>query len=290
MKLLPGLILTLLASTFMIHCAEDETSSEESPVEESPSGETQAVFTSANSVAFDDIIPDVVAFGTVTGDREAGAHGTFVRIPPGQATPLHTHGAAYSAVVIQGNFENPIPGEVASDVVLTAGSYYHIPAGAEHITRCAQDSPVDCMSFFYQDVSFDFAVVESPEENPSGNAQAVFTPAESVVFDDIIPGVVAFGTVMGDREAGAHGTFVRIPPGQATPLHIHGASYQAVVIQGNFENPIPGNSSSDVVLTAGSYYSVPAGAEHITRCAQVSPVDCMSFFYQEVSFDFEPTE
>ena len=119
---------------------------------------SKAVFTPADKVVFEDIIPSTVAFGTVTGDRESGAHGTFVRIPPGKATPLHTHGAAYDAVIIQGNFENPIEGESASNVVLTAGSYYHVPAGAKHITRCAADSPVDCISYFYQNVPFDFAV------------------------------------------------------------------------------------------------------------------------------------
>lgn len=117
-------------------------------------------FVAAADVVFEDIIPGVVAFATMDGDRNTGPHGTFVRIPAGQATPLHTHGSAYSAVIIQGNFENPIEGDDASNVVLTAGSFYHVPAGAKHVTRCAADSPVDCMSFFYQDVPFDFAVAE----------------------------------------------------------------------------------------------------------------------------------
>ncbi len=264
---------------------------EQTPVdpEPTPVPPSEAVFTAANEVVFDDIIPDVVAFGTVAGDREAGAHGTFVRIPPGQATPLHTHGAAYNAVVLQGNFENPIPGEAASDVVLTTGSFYSVPAGAEHVTQCAPDSPVDCLSFFYQAVPFDFAPVETPAEDPMAPG-AVFITASSVTFDDIIPGVVAFGTVAGDREAGAHGTFVRIPPGEATPLHTHGASYDAVILDGNVENPIPGDAASDVILTRGSYYFVPAGAEHITRCAANSPTDCLTFFYQDVAFDFAPVQ
>ncbi|MGI9504912.1 MAG: DUF4437 domain-containing protein [Geminicoccaceae bacterium] len=120
----------------------------------------KGIFLSSADIAFEDIIPGTVAFATVAGDREAGAHGTFVRVPAGQATPMHTHGAAYHAVVIDGNFENPIKGDDASNVTLTRGSYYYVPAGAEHITRCADDSPVDCLTFFYQDVPFDFAVAE----------------------------------------------------------------------------------------------------------------------------------
>jgi len=120
--------------------------------------------------------------------------------------------------------------------------------------------------------------------------KAKFIAADQVDFQDIIPGVVAFGTVTGNRESGSHGTFVRIPPGQATPPHTHGAAYEAVVIQGRFENPIKNNDASNVTLTAGSFYSVPADAEHITRCAADSPVDCITFFFQDVPFDFTPSK
>lgn len=118
------------------------------------------IFTPASKVNFEDIIPGTVAFGTVAGNRAEGAHGTFVRIPPGQATPLHTHVAAYHAVVIEGKFENPIDGDESSNVTLGKGSYYYVPAGAKHVTRCAADSPVDCLTYFHQDVPFDFAPVE----------------------------------------------------------------------------------------------------------------------------------
>ena len=120
--------------------------------------------------------------------------------------------------------------------------------------------------------------------------QGKFIVADQVEFQDIIPGVVAFGTVSGNRESGSHGTFVRIPPGQATPLHSHGAAYEAVVIQGRLENPIEGNESSNVTLTSGSFYSVPAGARHITRCAADSPVACITYFFQNVPFDFTLAE
>jgi len=118
------------------------------------------VFTAAKDVQFEDIIPDVVSFATVNGDRAKGSHGTFVRIPPGKATPPHTHGAEYHAVIIQGEMENPITGVEESNVTLSAGSYYFVPANAVHVTRCADSSPVDCVSYFYQDVPFDFSVTE----------------------------------------------------------------------------------------------------------------------------------
>jgi len=144
MKSTPILVLALLLSLFLAQSASAE----------------QPVFTPADAVSYDDIIPGVVQFGTVAGDRATGAHGTFVRIPPGKATPPHTHAAAYHAVIIQGVLENPVAGDATSQVQLTAGSYYYVPAGSEHITRCAADSAVDCISYFYQAVPFDFAVVE----------------------------------------------------------------------------------------------------------------------------------
>jgi len=118
------------------------------------------IFKHASKIKFDDIIPGVVAFATVAGDREKGEHGTFVRIPAGQATPMHTHGAAYHAVVIAGIFENPIKGDDNSNEGLSAGSYYYVPKGAPHISRCAVDSPTDCITYFHQTTAFDFAVAE----------------------------------------------------------------------------------------------------------------------------------
>jgi len=118
----------------------------------------QGVFTPKKDIVFEDIIPGTVAFATVAGNREAGGHGTFVSIPAGQATPLHSHGAAYHAVVIEGNLENPVVDDNASNVVLNKGSYYYVPAGAKHITRCATDSPTACLTYFHQDKPFDFSV------------------------------------------------------------------------------------------------------------------------------------
>lgn len=124
------------------------------------SANDNSVFTPASEVQFNEIIPDVVSFATVAGDRKNGAHGTFVRVMPGQATPPHTHSAGYHAVVLEGKFENPVEGDRHSEITLTKGSYYYIPAGAKHVTRCAADSAVACLTFFYQDVPFDFTTVE----------------------------------------------------------------------------------------------------------------------------------
>jgi quercetin dioxygenase-like cupin family protein len=117
-------------------------------------------FVTQDMVKYDTIIPDAVQFGTVMGDRAKGGHGTFVIIKKGAATPNHTHSKAYSAVVIKGLLENPTEGNSMSEKGLPVGSYYHVPANAKHITRCATNSPEDCMTFFWQTSSFDFTPVK----------------------------------------------------------------------------------------------------------------------------------
>jgi quercetin dioxygenase-like cupin family protein len=113
-------------------------------------------FVTQDMIKYDTILPDAVSFGTVTGNRGKGPHGTFVVIKKGAATPMHTHSTAYSAVVIKGKVENPTTGIATSEKPLGPGSYYHVPAKAPHITRCAADSPEDCMTFFWQSTPFDF--------------------------------------------------------------------------------------------------------------------------------------
>ncbi|MCG5054353.1 MAG: DUF4437 domain-containing protein [Myxococcales bacterium] len=269
-----GIILSLLVGA----CASDESAVQKNPA---------AVFVQSKDVAFQEILPEIAEFGTVHGDRSAGAHGTFVRLKKGQGTPAHTHGAAYDGVVLAGLVENPIPGNGASVVPLGPGSYYHVPANAEHITRCAPNSASDCLTFFYQASAFDFDPSLSAAD-PAAGTTAPFRPAASVQFETILPGVAEFGTVYGDRATGRHGTFVKLTKGGATPPHLHTAAYHAVVLAGLLENPTPSGEAKPTTLPVGSYYFVPAGAEHVTRCADASPSDCLTFFYQEQAFDFVP--
>lgn len=244
-----------------------------------------AVFNLADEVKYDVIIPQVASFGTVIGDRSKGAHGTFVKITTGTGTPSHTHSHAYHAVILKGLVENPFPGIPATDVKMKPGSYYFVPAGAEHVTRCAKNSPSDCMTFFYQDAAFDFNPDTKSVDKTLGK-DAKIVESNDVKYDVIMPGIAQFGTVYGDRTKGAHGTFVKIVKGKGTPSHSHTHAYHAVILAGIVENPIPSNQSSPSQMGVGSHYYVPAGAEHITRCAKSSPTDCQTFFFQDDAFDF----
>ncbi|MCP4384697.1 MAG: hypothetical protein GY798_25340 [Hyphomicrobiales bacterium] len=71
---------------------------------------------------------------------------------------MRAHGTAHHAVIIEGVSGNPITGDKASEQPLGPGSYYFVPAQADHVSRCAESSPTDCLTYFHQATPFDFAV------------------------------------------------------------------------------------------------------------------------------------
>ena len=88
----------------------------------------------------------------------------------------------------------------------------------------------------------------------------------------------------GDFSRGAHGTFLRLSPQFASPLHTHSADYWGVVVAGVVVNGKPG--SEDIPLPVGSYFFQKAGEPHITRC--ISPNECLVFLNQNAKYDFIP--
>jgi len=90
--------------------------------------------------------------GPAYGDLAHGAHGTFIKMPAGFVSPIHTHTADYYAVVISGVGVNGLPGSV--DVPLPVGSYWFQKGGERHVTKCI--SPNECIFFLSQPAKFDY--------------------------------------------------------------------------------------------------------------------------------------
>ena len=86
------------------------------------------------------------------GDLTRGPHGTFIRMPAGFVSPIHTHTEDYWGVVISGVAANGQPG--SKDVPLPVGSYWFQKGGERHITKCI--SPNECLFFISQDGKFDY--------------------------------------------------------------------------------------------------------------------------------------
>jgi len=90
------------------------------------------------------------------GDLGHGPHGTFVKMPAGFVSKVHTHTDDYWGVVIAGVAANGKPG--STDVPLPVGSYWFQKGGESHVTKCL--SPSECIFFISQNGKFDYLADE----------------------------------------------------------------------------------------------------------------------------------
>jgi hypothetical protein len=86
------------------------------------------------------------------GDLSRAAHGTFIKMPAGFVSNVHTHTEDYYGVVISGVGVNSQGGN--NDVPLPVGSYWLQKGGEAHITKCI--SPNECIFFISQPGKFDY--------------------------------------------------------------------------------------------------------------------------------------
>lgn len=96
------------------------------------------------------------AYGNLSNSR----HGTFVKMPAGFVSDLHTHTEDYYAVVIKGVGANHAPGE--KDVALPVGSYWFQRGEEKHVTKCL--SKTECLFFIVQPGKFDYVLVPASEK------------------------------------------------------------------------------------------------------------------------------
>ena len=92
--------------------------------------------------------------GPAYGDLAHGAHGTFIKMPAGFVSKVHTHTEDYWGVVISGVAVNGTPG--SKDLALPVGSYWFQKGGEAHVTKCI--SPNECIFFINQRDKFDYVV------------------------------------------------------------------------------------------------------------------------------------
>lgn len=94
--------------------------------------------------------------GPAYGDLQHGKHGTFVRMPHGFVSPVHTHTDDYYAVVIKGVGANQAPG--GKVIPLPVGSYWFQKGEEPHVTQCL--SKTDCLFFLVQPGKFDYVAAK----------------------------------------------------------------------------------------------------------------------------------
>ena len=111
-------------------------------------------------------------------------------------------------------------------------------------------------------------------------------PAADLAWDKTEEGV-AFAPLIGDRFVEPYMAMVRLPAGLVSPPHVKTANMFGVVVSGTISHvAVEADPSQETLLPEGSFYKVPAGLAHISKC--VSETDCVTFLYQDGKFDFLP--
>jgi hypothetical protein len=121
----------------------------------------------------------------------------------------------------------------------------------------------------------------------NGVKPSISTPVTRLTYgptgvSDGVHGELQAAAAYGDLAHGAHGTFIKMPAGFVSPVHIHTEDYWGVVISGVAVNGLPG--SRDVELPVGSYWFQKGGERHVTKC--ISPNECIFFISQNGKFDY----
>jgi hypothetical protein len=124
----------------------------------------------------------------------------------------------------------------------------------------------------------------APSGKPSSNLPVTQLQFGATGVTDGVHGELQAAPAFGDLGHGAHGTFIKMPAGFVSPVHIHTEDYYAVVISGVGANGLPG--SSDVALPVGSYWFQKGGERHVTKC--LSATECIFFINQPGKFDYVP--
>jgi quercetin dioxygenase-like cupin family protein len=92
------------------------------------------------------------------GDASKGPHLTYIKFTPGQKTPVHTHSADYTGVVVSGTGRHHLPGKPETQTDLPAGSTWFMPADLPHISECMPGA--ECIFAVYQQGPNDFIEVK----------------------------------------------------------------------------------------------------------------------------------
>jgi hypothetical protein len=128
------------------------------------------------------------------------------------------------------------------------------------------------------------AASAAPSGKPSVNVPVTQLQYGPTGVTDGVHGQLMVAPAFGDLAHGAHGTFVKMPSGFVSPIHIHTDDYWAVVVSGVGVNiPVGG---TDVPLPVGSYWFQKGGERHITKC--ISSNECIFFINQPGKFDYIP--
>lgn len=112
---------------------------------------------------------------------------------------------------------------------------------------------------------------------------SISLPVTELKWFDTGVGPLKAAPAFGDLSKGPHSTFVKLPAGFVSPLHIHTGDYYGVVISGVVSNEVDAKVK-DRPLAPGSYWFQKGNANHVTKC--LSTNECVVFISQTSKFDY----
>lgn len=239
---------------------------------DSPPGTASVV--PATDIEFTEISP-FARFGPAQGDFTASEHGTFGIFGEGAASPPHTHSGAYYAVVLEGEMSNPF-GTEPDPAALGPGSFWAVPADAQHVTACLTDDE-ECLFFFHAASAFDFNQIDDLTEDRAGEAASM--PVDTFTFEELEPFNGAT-TVWGDRDTGRHGTILRLAAGSSTGEHAQRAGFTLVPMTGALSID---SGDGPVDVGPGSLVEVEPNTVQTLGCDQA--LDCVFYIFSDAAME-----
>ena len=235
---------------------------------------------------FQELIPGSgIEISTVFGDRATGSHASFIRVPAGSGIPTHNHTANTRSLVLDGPMAIPVPDNQIDPMSMVRRSYSFVPGGVNHRMNCLSGGE-DCLFLIEQDGPFDANFETDAPGSAPRDPNAIEVPYDpNTGFAAVLPGV-EFRDVFGDRSVEAHGTIVRVQPGEGIPAHYHTEVANGIVLNGLVEIPIPFDQVDPLTLPSSGAFSVPAMAPHEMNC--VGTEVCEFYLRQDGPFDFNP--
>ncbi len=219
--------------------------------------------------------------GTLWGDRTGpGPSGFLLKPVDGFKSPPHIHNIAYRGVVISGTINNDDPD--AEEMYMPVGSFWTQPAGGVHITAAKGSN-----TLAYIEVEDAFGVLPAEEAFQSED-KPINVDASNIVWIDQ-PGMpastngpkVAFlwGNLQDDQ---LNGTLVKLPAGFAGKIRSYGSTFRAVVIQGQPQYRVPGETDVKT-MEPGSYFSSKGDSVH--QISSEAGEGCIIYVRMEGKFD-----
>ena len=121
----------------------------------------------------------------------------------------------------------------------------------------------------------------------AGAAEGTMLSLDQMEWKELSPGSpIMKANLWGDRDKGAYGILLKIPPGTVAPVHAHSADYHGLCLKGTWRHTFEGGEQRD--LPPGSYVLQPGMKMHGDAC--VGPEECILFLHQTVKNDYIPKE